>query len=404
MKIKVIDMIMGGGKSTFSHKMMYENKDKKYIYVTPYLDEIERLIGNNDNRTKFYEERGFREPLHLGDGKLENLHELLIKESNIATTHALLKKATTETIDLIVAGEYTLILDEALETVNMIDLSHKDYDILTSNNLISIDEVGKITWEDNEYEGRFEDFKDLCKNGTVVVLKITNKVRLLIWNFSPESFKLFNEIYILTYLFEGSLMKYYFDLNNIEYDKYTIEDNKLIPYELKKPYNKEKIRSNINIYEGNLNSIGDKSTALSLNWFRNNPDLRSKLKNNTYNYFKNIIKAKGETIIWTTFKSNQRHLSGLGYAKRFISCNTKATNDYKDCINLAYCCNRYISPDYTNYFFSFGVKLDEDLYALSELLQWIWRSAIREGGTINIYIPSSRMRNLLIKWLGDENI
>ncbi|MEG2695893.1 MAG: hypothetical protein RR966_15745, partial [Acinetobacter sp.] len=44
----------------------------------------------------------------------------------------------------------------------------------------------------------------------------------------------------------------------------------------------------------------------------------------------------------------------------------------------------------------------EDIFALSEMVQWVWRSAIREGNPINIYVPSSRMRDLLERWLEDE--
>ena len=35
------------------------------------------------------------------------------------------------------------------------------------------------------------------------------------------------------------------------------------------------------------------------------------------------------------------------------------------------------------------------------MLQWIWRSAIRDGKPINAYIPSKRMRELLINWMND---
>lgn len=49
-----------------------------------------------------------------------------------------------------------------------------------------------------------------------------------------------------------------------------------------------------------------------------------------------------------------------------------------------------------------NIKLDEDGYALSEMLQFIWRSAIRNGEPIEIYIPSKRMRELLIKYLNNE--
>ena len=46
-----------------------------------------------------------------------------------------------------------------------------------------------------------------------------------------------------------------------------------------------------------------------------------------------------------------------------------------------------------------GVTIEENDYALSMLIQWIFRSRIRDNQKINIYIPSKRMRNLLESWL-----
>ena len=43
--------------------------------------------------------------------------------------------------------------------------------------------------------------------------------------------------------------------------------------------------------------------------------------------------------------------------------------------------------------------MDEDAYALSEMLQFIWRSAIRDGKEIWVYLPSVRMRSLLEEWI-----
>ena len=403
-KIYIVDSIMGAGKSTYCHNEMYQNTNKKYIYITPYLDEIKRLIGDKENRTKFYNERGFREPLHLDKGKLESLHNLLIDDYNIATTHALFKKSTPETIELIASGNYTLMLDEALDVVDMFDMSNDDYDMLLNNNHIEEQDLGLIKWIDEDYEGEFIDFKRICQNGIVAKIKRTKKVQFMAWNFSPELFKAFKEVYIFTYLFESSLMKYYFNMYNIKYEKLAIQNNKLISFKEKNPYDKQQYKNLINIYNGNLNSIGDKETALSLNWFKNYSDLKDKLKNNIVNYFINILNAKSNTIIWTTFKSVEKHLRAKGYSRRFIPLNIKATNEYKDCFNLAYCCNRFLSPDEIDYFRIHGVEVNEDLFALSELLQWIWRSAIREGNPINIYIPSSRMRTLLINWLNNENI
>jgi hypothetical protein len=52
---------------------------------------------------------------------------------------------------------------------------------------------------------------------------------------------------------------------------------------------------------------------------------------------------------------------------------------------------------------------DQDMWALSEMLQMLFRSAIRgdkekgdDSRHIKLYIPSQRMRNLLESWLNDE--
>ena len=55
-----------------------------------------------------------------------------------------------------------------------------------------------------------------------------------------------------------------------------------------------------------------------------------------------------------------------------------------------------------NFFIKRGTNIDQDRYALSEMIQWIFRSAIRKGKPIDIYIPSQRMRELFKKWLGGE--
>ena len=56
----------------------------------------------------------------------------------------------------------------------------------------------------------------------------------------------------------------------------------------------------------------------------------------------------------------------------------------------------FITPEYEI------TDFDENLYALSELLQWIWRSTIRDNKPVCIYIPSERMLNLLIDWLNNK--
>jgi len=54
------------------------------------------------------------------------------------------------------------------------------------------------------------------------------------------------------------------------------------------------------------------------------------------------------------------------------------------------------------FFQKHGLYLDQDMFALSVLIQWVWRSRIRNGEPIFLYLPSERMRILLNKWLTSE--
>ena len=61
--------------------------------------------------------------------------------------------------------------------------------------------------------------------------------------------------------------------------------------------------------------------------------------------------------------------------------------------------NYYLNPIITNYFKQCDVRVEQDDLALSELIQWVFRSAIRDGEPIDIYIPSKRMRTLFADWV-----
>ena len=153
-----------------------------------------------------------------------------------------------------------------------------------------------------------------------------------------------------------------------------------------------------------LNRIGDKKHDLSKTWYERNQDncLMNQLKNNVGNFFRNVCKAKSEQCLWTTFKDYKNKIRGKGYTKGFISCNLRATNEFRDRNCFAYLMNRYMNPIVKNFFIQNGVEVDEDKYALSELLQCMWRTSIRDDKPISVLITPSRMRSLLKQWI-EEN-
>jgi len=129
--------------------------------------------------------------------------------------------------------------------------------------------------------------------------------------------------------------------------------------------------------------------------------------------YADMLKGKGYTI-QRSMTQEEKNLPKLRFDELesqlscFVPCNARATNKYRKRWALAYCCNIYFNPFLKAFFEACpagAIDLDEDAYALSCLIQWMFRSRIRDGEPIHIYIPSKRMRDLLNDWLLDnENL
>ena len=103
--------------------------------------------------------------------------------------------------------------------------------------------------------------------------------------------------------------------------------------------------------------------------------------------------------MWSTFKDHEDKLSKKGYASAYTPFNMKSKNEYRNRTILAYCVNIFPAPQKVNFFKDHGIEYDADGAALSTMIQWIWRSAIRDGKDIWLYLPSKRMRDLLEGWM-----
>lgn len=412
--VHVIDSIMGSGKTSWAIQYMNQaDEDTNFIYITPFLSEVQRV---KDSVTR----RHFVEPLQKGNGKLNHLKKLIIDECDITSTHALFEQADEELIELIKAGNYTLILDEAMNVVEQCELNKDSFQLLLENNMIRVEEeTGLIRWND---ESKFQDtpfnnIKNLAKSENLYFFENT----VLFWTFPVSTFKAFNEVFIMTYLFQCQQQKYYYDMYNVQYGYKAVQQLHdtyiLVNHEDKEPYDKELLKSLITIYDGKLNNIGEDNYAFSFSWFKKdkNKHLVEKLKKNIYTYFRRTTNTPALYNMWTCFKDDMNRLAGNGYRgikhkkgekyrqkECFVPHNLRATNDFAHKTSLAYVVNKFMNPYEKKFFQSKGIDVNEDLYALSELIQWIWRSRIRDNQPINLYIPSKRMRNILEEYLESE--
>ena len=409
--IKIIDSVMGSGKTTYMINYMKNNPNKKFFVVTPFLSEIERIIK---------EAPFLKEPIGTGITKSQHLYHLICEGNNIITTHAMFCKLNFKMIELIEEAGYTLILDEVTNVLNSWNFNTSDDEKNFFAHYGYKDDDGRICWNNEKnnpntytYTSAFYEVMLMCKNETLVYHTEGKYIN----QFPIKLFKSFEEVYILTYMFNGSLQKSYFDLYEMHYELLTLKDGELVDYEPLSLEEKTKLKNLINIIDNDkMNFIGNEENALNVTWYKNNMSLKGKLsqeikklKKHITNFFKNKCKdSKVNDNLFSTFKDYEKKLNGSQWNKKFIPFNSRATNEFNHIQNLAYLVNIYPNGDIKSFLHKKGIKVNAELYALSILIQTIFRTRIRnfnksdEERIINLYIPSSRMRNLLKKWLNNE--
>lgn len=451
---------MGTGKTSWAIQEMDSHPEESYIFATPFLDEIKRIKDGTN--------RHFCDPQRINGKKINGFNHLLACGKDIALTHCTFSNANEETFSYLEQGNYTLILDEVIDVliefneVTSEKLKKDDPNVLISKKFISVEPDGKVIWiTDSNKHAAYSEVERLAKSGNLFMINDT----FMLWRFPPQIFSMFKKVYVLTYLFEGSFLKPYFESHCLDYKRVSVCSDEsghyfLCPYSRENEH-REHFKELIEICSrSGMNNYARK--LLSKSWYqRATNEIKAVLKNDIANFIKNIAQAKAADIMWTVPKAQEKNFEGKGYttifrvtkempylycpecnekishlhkrcpkcnyeikidaqwledelrklkkqSKCYVPCNARATNDYQDRWALVYACNMFPNKYNVRYFEyrqkTNGIKVDvnEDYFALSCMLQWIWRSRIRKGEPIKIYIPSVRMRRLLTDWLNNK--
>jgi hypothetical protein len=434
-RVCVIDSHPGSGKTSFAIQYINElPSGSRILFITPFLKECERIQEKCPK--KF-----FKQPDRKKGSGYKPAHFLdLIKEGeNVASTHVLFSIITDEMIAEFKRKKYILILDEVMNVVSKINvydekastdkkpkysdeekdrLMKEDVRTLVTKNLIRVDDDCLVHWTSEDCPlGKYSQIKELADRQLLYMIDD----ELLAWTFPIEVFEdgVFEKIFILTYMFDYQIQAYYYNFFGLEYKKYFAKDVGDGVYGVFEASGvdcddewRRGIGRLIDVCDiSKLNMVGSfyrdsggriQKGALSKSWYeRADSKTMKALSKNMSNYLKNITNSKASQRMWTCFKDykeafeNNKELS----AKHWIELNARATNDYGDRTVLVYPINRFLNPFYEKFFAKKGVCLDQEKYALSEMIQWVWRSAIRNGESIRLYVPSQRMRELLVGWL-----
>lgn len=419
MKIKVYDAMMGSGKTT---KLIEDiaglPADAHVIYITPLLTECHRVAGTSYDEEDEYKrplvsyvdqtdqieeyiydpqhplaDRRFRHPGLSEGSKMETLLFQVKHGCNIVSTHALFRNINPAVVAEVKNQEYILVLDEVLSIYEEFkELQLKEVEQLFKNEILSLADDGLTLRFNKERFGetentRYQEIADLCEMKQLML--VDGKV--VVWEFPISALQAFKEVWIGTYLFNGSQMAAYLRSHNIVVEVHRFG---------KKP---SEIKHLIRIEDSKvLNKIGEGQGSLSHHSITVKKTHNEQLRKNLNTFFRSKHKTKIEDRLWTVYKSASREISGGRFAKSWLACGTKATNDWKDTWCVAYLINLFVSPMIMKLLAQKEANMDQSLYSLSEMVQFIWRSRIRNGEPIDLYVPSKRMRELLVAWLNDE--
>ncbi|WP_155864558.1 hypothetical protein [Deinococcus ficus] len=398
--IKFIDAVMGSGKSTYAIQYVKSRENTKFIIAAITLSEVERYSQACD----------LPQP-HSEFSKMNDLENRIKNGESVVITHALFlsmseNKALLQSIK---QQEYILILDEVLSSpIYPLAIEKDTLKTLRAADLIDINgTTGKIQWLGSlEYEDRVS-LRDACLKGEAYAGDDSFAVGLI----CKDLFVAFDSIIVLTYMAEYSLLYKYFEFyslhtvirtlrNGKEMDELPVFTGKQFANLISIDQAKRRILKGIKLSSSSVSRMNTKKAA--------------RVNRAISGFFDaNRSKANKQDRLWTTYKTAMGKFSGsrnrpLHDATNFLQHTSRGTNDYQNVVAAAYALDKYLNPGITKFLSKKGISYKrrsgrqpsgEDMWALSEMLQWLWRTRIRTNQPIELYVPAERMNRLLSNWL-----
>jgi hypothetical protein len=421
-KVEILDNIMGSNKTNRMIEWIDANPNERYLYISPLLSEVDntsRLATNLKHIT--FE---FPSNEHC-DTKSDDLLNKLEVGANVSCTHNLYLSMTERHLGLIEKYGYIVIIDEEVGVIDSFNkYSTDDLKYLKANGDITVsDEDGMISWvgaELGEY-AKYKHFYNLCKAKAVYATKRSDT--MLVTQMPVELFTKAKRLIIMTYMFKGNVLDAFLRLKKVEVTPFL----DVTPTKV----DKEKIRSLITLkpLDRKVSKIGMSFTAYrsldraSLtvieNYIKNNGiAVGAKAVDTMYTFPKEVSavdRLSGKRIAprgYITYKTpvvdenNNIVLDFKGKQKMsmhycWLHSTCRATNKYSYKWYLAHCYDRHPNSAVDAYLLEYGHPIDKNVFALSEMLQWIWRSRIRKGEPIVLCIASKRMHTLFTDWLNN---
>jgi len=419
-KVEILDSIMGSNKTNRVLDWIDSNPNERYLYISPLLSEVD----NTSRLATNLKHVSFEFPsTDEYDTKTDDLLSKLEVGANISCTHSLYLSMTEKHLDLIEKFEYIVIIDEEVGVIDAFKkYSTDDLAYLNSNGDIEIsDEDGMISWVGAELgkKAKYKQFYNLCKAKAVYATKRSDT--MLVTQMPVELFTRAKRVIIMTYMFNGNVLDNFLNLKKVEVVPFTeVQPTQIDKQEIRglidlKPLDRKLLKLSMSVY--GYDKMDKKGFDLISNYIRSTGlSVGAKAIDTMYTLPKSVspVEVKsGKRVAprgYLTYKTEVLDEDGVvvldskGKPKTednycWLHSGCRATNKYAYKWYLVHCYDRHPNLSVETYLKEYGCPVDKNVFALSEMLQWIWRSRIRKGEGIVLAIPNTRMHNLFLDWL-----
>ena len=401
--VNIRDYPCGSGKTT--SMIEWFCSDRKYLVIVPLLTEVDRVIECSKSTP-------FQQP-HANDNnaltKTKSLENMVLRGQNIVATHSLFERLVPLARQGLLS-DYDIIIDEVPEVVRSVSSKSKVSieEFYLNTGYMTVDTKTGLVSPTGKWWSMRNDVDDTL---STTILNYANtgclyllEGHLFIWAMPKELLTAGRTTTILTYKSEGSVLSSY--LKKLEVPVEVANDNRLEEAFRKKAAELITIKDIPALSRLSLSHSGQLTGMSNSKYCRT---VVNALKNLRGRQLKDV---PAENILITCakdgwYKDGNEKVAGpfASGSKLFQGANwlpkvTRGTNKYAQCFQLIYLYDQHVNS-YVARWLEDNSRAFNDAYALTELIQWVWRSRVRNGQPITLYLPSPRMRQLMEEWLSD---
>lgn len=388
------------------------------MYVSPMLSEVEERVPNELESLGFVFPTMEYDPEESSSSKSYSLLKKLKNRDNVAFSHSLFTDLTKAHLEEVRQGEYTLIIDEEVSFISAYVGKYKREDVITllDNDWVEIQEEnkGRVVWKDDNIQekSQYHHFKEMCDMGQLFCSK--GERMMLVTQLPMDLLSHSKETILITYMFEYSVMYSFLKLRGVKFEPLQSVYNDIQLLQDEEEW-KRAARSLITISSTPNTEKVKKNRWLSKSWYDSNAT-REQL-DEVGRAIDSVFRRYDHERILYTMPKQSAHRWMLGSSRKvrnnrcaihrntkvgegyFLYSGARASNDYihKDVAIHAY--NRFPNLSVKAYLQDYGGDIDDDMFALSEMVQWVWRTGVRRGHPIHLFFLSQRMEDIFSSWL-----